>query len=516
MTIKLYDTTLRDGSQQEGVSFSLSDKLKICQELIDFEIDFIEGGFPGSNPKDAEFFQAALKLNWHNSKLVAFAATRHKGRSAKGDPSLIGALESGAQYVTVFGKTSALHAERILGVSKAENLEIISSSVEFLTSSGVKVLFDAEHSFDGFLEDEDYHLACLRAAAEAGAFNISLCDTNGGALPWQVAKQVQRVKKELPKINLGIHTHNDSGFADASSLIAVKEGAELIQGTINGYGEGTGNANLCVIMPNLKLKLQKDFQAAKNLAQTTLLSKTISEIANQNPPRRAPFVGTSAFTHKAGIHVAAISKLPASYEHIRPEQVGNLRRITVSELSGKTNIVLLAKELGIELDSQPDLVRQILSKVKELEAAGMAFEGADASLALLIKRMLPDYQPPFALVDFLIINRLSRQQIEAEVQVKIATEINTAIGYGNGPVNAVDNALKKALNPHFDQLKKIKLTDYKVRIIDPERTTAAKTRVHIEFFAGSKTWTCVGCEENITKASVQALIDGLEYGLLGC
>lgn len=513
MNIKIYDTTLRDGAQQEGLSFSVADKLKIAQKLIDFKVAFIEGGFPGSNPKDKEFFQKAQKLNWKKSNLVAFCPTRHKNNKVEKDPSLKSVLDSGVKYVCVFGKTWDLHAEKILGISKKENLELIFSTIDFLKKKGLKVFFDAEHFFDGYKENKNYALECLKTAIKAGAENLSLCDTNGGSLPWEIEEYTKKVCDNFPKISVGIHVHNDSGLAEANTLSAVKAGADLVQVTVNGYGERTGNANLCAVIPNLVLKMAKKIEPNINLKKLFLLASSIAEIANANQPKRAPFVGSSTFGHKAGVHVSAVAKLPRSYEHIDPELVGNKRHATVSELSGKTNIEIMAENVGIKLNKNSNLVKKVLTEIKKMENEGYAYEGAEASFKLIINRLQKNYKPPFELVDYLVLNRFSRKDVEAEVQIKIGNKIQTEIDFGNGPINALDKALRKTLMPFFPQLKKIKLLDFKVRIIDTKSATAAKTRVLIESGNGNKNWTTIGCHVNITKACLQALLDSLEYAI---
>jgi len=512
--IKIYDTTLRDGVQQRGLSFSVADKLKIAQKLIDFGIGYIEGGFPGSNPKDAEFFEKAKTLNWKDCYLTAFCPTRYKKNTPESDPSLQSVIASGVKIVTVFGKTWDLHAKDILDVSEDENYDIIYSTIKYLREQKLRVIFDAEHFYDGFFQNEKFALRALEAAVSAGAENLSLCETNGGMLPSQIKKATKKVAQEFPNISIGIHAHNDAGLGVANSLTAVEAGADMVQGTINGFGERTGNANLCTIIPNLALKMKKTFKPKINLKHLMTVSNVISEIANMPPPDRLPYVGTNAFAHKAGVHVAAVAKNPKSYEHINPSLVGNERHTLVSELSGRTNVLLLAKDLGMNLDKNSALAKKILADVKVLEAEGFAFESAEASFKLLMLRAQDDYEAPFQVLDFLILNRLSRENVEAEIQVRIGDNIETRIDFGNGPVNALDKAFRKALLPYFPELDKLKLMDYKVRIINSSSATAAKTRVLIESTNGQQTWTTVGCHENITKASVQALVDAFEVALI--
>ncbi len=513
MTVKIYDTTLRDGAQQEKVSFSVSDKIKVAKALIDFGVDYVEGGFPGSNPKDSQFFEEAKNLDWKNTKLVAFCATRHKKNKPEEDLGLKGVVNSGVKTVTVFGKTWSLHAEKILGVSKKENFDLIYSTISFLKKKGLEVIFDAEHFFDGYFDDADFALECLEQAVKAGADNLTLCDTNGGMLPWQVEEATKVAKEKFPKISIGIHAHNDSGTAEANSLGAVRAGADMVHVTVNGYGERTGNANLCVVVPDLALKMGKKFINKIDIKKLTWLSAYVAEVGNMRPPKRAPFVGKKSFTHKAGVHVAAVSKLPESYEHIDPAKVGNSRKVTVSELSGQTNIIMLARELGYRMDKGSSYTKKVLQRIKNLESEGYVFEASKASLELLLRRMHRGYNPPFKLVDFLLLDRLSRKEVEAEVQVQIGDKLQTKIAFGNGPVNALDKALREALIPYFPELKGMKLLDYKVRILDTEKATGATTRVLIESGVNGKNWTTIGCGENITKASLRALTDALEYSI---
>jgi len=528
LPLQIYDTTLRDGTQQEGFSLSVNDKLRLAQRLADFGVHFIEGGFPGSNPKDTEFFQAVKKLKLKKTKITAFCSTRHKNFSADKDPNLQAVLNSGVEVATIFGKTWDLHATKILGVTLVENLKIIEESIAFLHKKGMRVIFDAEHFFDGFRENPDYALKCLEIAIESGAENLSLCDTNGGALPDFIAKAVKITHEKFPQITLGIHTHNDCELAVANTIAAVKAGATLIQGTINGYGERTGNANLCSIIPILQLKMKQQIVSPNKLQSLRNLSLFFSEVTNQNPYQRQAFVGASAFAHKGGIHAAAVAKLPKSYEHIDPTAVGNLSRVTVSELSGRSNVIILAKSLGYQLKKDSESTVAILQKVKELEALGFQFEGAEGSFELLLKRARKNYHPPFKIINYSVITKHigvnnqvhhppqrtgSEQVVEATVCVEIKRKKYYVATLGNGPVNALDQALRKALLPHFPQLKNIKLFDYKVRILNSTSATAAKTRVLIESGNSKQRWCTVGCSENIIEASCQALVDALEYGI---
>ncbi|MCT4592351.1 MAG: citramalate synthase [Candidatus Gracilibacteria bacterium] len=514
--IKIYDTTLRDGAQMEGLSFTLNDKLKIAQYLADFGIDFIEGGYIGSNPKDDEFFKKAKDLNLNDSKIVAFCATHHKSIKPQDDKSFNKILELGLKHACIFGKTWDIHAEKILGITQEQNLSLIQNSVSYLADQGVEIFFDAEHFFDGYIHNPDFAIKCLKSAFEAGASNITLCDTNGGMMPSQVFKITEEVKSFFTEsgISLGIHAHNDTGMAEANSIEATRAGADLIQGTINGFGERTGNTNLCVIIPNLALKMQQELNSRIDLKNLTSLANSVSETANTSSPSRAPYVGKKSFTHKAGVHASAVQKLPESYEHIDPIKIGNIRNITVSELSGKSNILINARKLGMDLDNNPELTQEILRKVKQMEEQGFAFEGADASFALLLKRMQQGYVQSFKLIDYLVLDRGSRKEVEAEVQIQTGDEIKTAIDFGNGPVNALDKALKKCLVNIFPNIKKVQLSDYKVRILDSKSATGAITRVLIESKCGQSTWITAGSGENITRASLNALTDSLEYFLL--
>jgi 2-isopropylmalate synthase len=510
--VHLYDTTLRDGTQSKGLSLSLEDKLKITEALDQFGIPYIEGGWPGSNPKDLDYFKRVKNLKLTQAKIVAFGSTSRVGTKAEEDKNLLALLESQADAVTIVGKTSKLHITKVLRTSLEENCRIIFESVSFLKKHFGEVIFDAEHFFDGYLEHPEWSIKSLSAAAEAGADWIVLCDTNGRSLPDTISKVIETVGSTVFD-RLGIHTHNDSELAVANALAAVNAGARQVQGTINGYGERCGNANLISIIPALQLKMGYQCVPAHKLGGLTELSHTVSEIANLQPDPYAPYVGAFAFAHKAGLHVAAVEKLAASYEHIDPSVVGNSRNIVVSELSGRGNIRMLASSLGVLTDADPNLV---LAQVKELESRGFQFENAEGSVELMLRRSAKSYVKPFELIDMMVVTSHMKGLNNAEAIVKVrvnGTVFHTA-AEGNGPVNALDHALKKALTPSYPDLDKVRLTDYKVRIIDNDRATAAVSRVWIEATCGDCHWSTVGCSTNIIEASYQALADSFELHLL--
>ena len=519
-TVQLYDTTLRDGAQQEGISFSVADKLKIAKKLDELGIHFIEGGWPGSNPKDAEFFIMAQHLCLSQALLCAFGSTRQPGIKAEDDPNLHALVEAKTRLVTIVGKSWDLQVTRVLETTLEENLAMIADSIGYLKSKGLIVFFDAEHFFDGYRANPDYALNTIRAADEAGADCIILCDTNGGSLPHQVASAVEAARKEVIA-PLGIHAHNDSELAVANSLAAIQAGAIQVQGTINGYGERCGNANLCSIIPALE-KLGIHCLSQEQLAKLTEVSHYISELANLPPNPRQPYVGSSAFTHKAGLHVSGLTKWDESYHHIDPEIVGNRSRVLVSELSGVSNIIYKAKELGFDLSSQGENARRILEQVKLLESRGFQYDLAEASFELLVRRTQPDYRPPFELVDFMVMVERRRRPstvgeeilAEATVKVKVGNQVMHTASEGKGPVDALDRALRKSLLPFYPSLARVKLVDYKVRILDEKAGTAASVRVFIESSDGDQQWRTVGSSTNIIEASWLALADSLEYWLV--
>ncbi len=519
--VQLYDTTLRDGAQQEGVSFSVEDKLKIARKLDELGIHFVEGGWPGSNPKDVEFFQRAQELCLPQAMLVAFGSTRRPHTKASQDPNLGALVEAKTKVVTLVGKSWDRQVSRILETTLEENLAMISDSIDFLKSKGLMVFFDAEHFFDGYKANAEYALRTIKAADESGADGIILCDTNGGSLPDEVASIVKAARKEVIAL-LGIHAHNDAELAVANTLMAVQAGAVQVQGTINGYGERCGNANLCSVIPALKLKMGIPCLSNEQLTKLTEVSRYVSELANLSPFARQPYVGRSAFTHKAGIHVSGLTKWEESYQHIDPKQVGNQSGVLVSELSGVSNIIYKAKERGLPLPPRDEEARRILEQVKLLESHGFQYEEAEASFELLVHRAQPDYHPPFELVDFMVVVERRRrpaasgEEILAEATVKVRVEeqmIHTA-SEGEGPVNALDRAVRKALIQFYPSLAEVKLVDYKVRILDESAGTESQVRVLIESTDGEHQWRTVGSSTNIIEASWLALADSLEYWLV--
>jgi len=516
--IFLYDTTLRDGAQSERISFSLEDKIKIAQRLDEFGFDYIEGGWPGSNPKDLNFFRRIKEIPLKKAKIAAFGSTRRAQVTPEDDANLKSLLESDTPVVTIFGKTWDLHVIEVLKTTLDNNLKMIYDSVKYLKSHNKEVVYDAEHFFDGFKSDPEYALATLEAAVEGGADWIVLADTNGGTLPWEVEDIIKKVKERI-KIPLGIHTHNDSGVAVANSIIAVKEGITQVQGTINGYGERCGNANLCTIIPILQLKMGYQVLPEEKLAQLTDLANWVSEVANLPPDPTAPFVGRSAFAHKGGVHVNAVLKNPKSYEHIDPSKVGNKRRFLISELSGTSTIVSKVKELNIDIDRDSPLAKMILEQITHLENEGYYFEGAEASFELLVRHALGQDTKLFDLIGLrVIIEKLGDKEetiTEATLKLKIGDNVVHVAADGDGPVHALDQALRKALIEFYPELKNIHLSDFKVRVLNGSTGTAAKVRVLIDS-SNSKgdTWSTVGVSTNIIEASWEALVQSIEYGIL--
>ncbi len=513
--VAIYDTTLRDGSQREGISFSVADKLRITKLLDELGVDYIEGGWPGSNPKDATYFDQVRDIELRHSKIAAFGSTRRKGISPADDGNIRALVEANTPVVTVVGKTSMLHVTDVLRTTPAENLKMIEDSLAYLKAQGKEIIYDAEHFFDGAKLDMEYGFDTLAAAAAGGADVIVLCDTNGGSMPWEVAEFVYKARELFPESQFGIHTHNDSEVAVANSLAAVRAGAAHVQGTINGYGERCGNANLCSIIPDLSIKMGLPCLAQDgNLAALTHLSRAVAEIANLAPDAHLPYVGKSAFAHKGGIHVAAIRRNVDSYQHIEPKDVGNETRVLVSDLAGRGSLLSKADELG--LDVSKDEAVQVLNDIKELENAGFSFEGAEASVAVRLRRAAPNYEPLFNLLDFTVIveDRRGRGQLaEAMVKLDVDGDVMHTAAEGNGPVNALDLALRKALLPQYPALRDIQLVDYKVRILDGENATGAVTRVLIDSYNGTKRWSTVGAGTDIICASWLALVDSVEYGL---
>ena len=514
--VVLYDTTLRDGSQREGISFSVDDKLKIARRLDRLGVAYIEGGWPGSNPKDMAFFERVSELRLEKAIVTAFGSTRRADTAVEKDANIQALIAADTPAVAVFGKSWDLHVHRVLNTTLEENLHMIADSVRYLKALGREVIYDAEHFFDGYRTNPAYAMQTLAAAAEAGADVLVLCDTNGGALPSTVATVVAEVRRSTAT-PLGIHAHNDGEMAVANSLVAVEMGAVHVQGTINGYGERCGNANLCSIIPALKLKMGHDCVTGEQLRTLTDTARYVSELANLSLDAHLPYVGYSAFAHKGGMHVNALIKCEESYQHVEPSLVGNRKRVVVSELSGKSNIAYKAQEFGLELADGTGQTRQVLQRIKELENQGFQFEGAEGSVELLIRRARPDYAPPFELLDFHVLVRGRRDggmTAEATVKVQVGDQIMHTAADGNGPVNALNTAVRKALLPLYPCLAGVHLTDYKVRILDGEAGTAAQTRVLIDSANSRRAWSTVGCSTNIIEASWQALADSLEYALL--
>ncbi len=551
--VELYDTTLRDGAQQEGISFSVEDKLSITRRLDQLGVHYIEGGYAGANPKDDEYFRRARNLKLKHAQVAAFGNTRRAGATASSDPTLKALLGAGTPVITLVGKASEFQVKKVLGTSIEENLAMIADSVAHLARHGRKVFFDAEHFFDGYKADSAYALQALRVAAQAGAERLVLCDTNGGTLPDDVARITSEVRQALgagsrATASLGIHTHNDTDTAVASALAALGAGALQVQGTINGYGERTGNANLVSIIGNLKLKLGVDCVTDEQLASLTEVSRYVAEVANRRPFPFQPFVGRSAFAHKGGLHAAAVEKSPEAYQHVPPDKVGNVNSVLVSELAGRGSVARRVREIGIEKDLSDADLRRILAHVKEQEARGSAYEDADASFELVARRCMPNYEPPFELVDFMVIVEDRQAQrvsssgdgalrpigpaqgrrgqgerlagstaspllAEATIKVRVGGEVLHTAAEGNGPVSALDNALRKALTQSYPDLRQVRLTDYKVRVVNEGAGTAASVRVTIESADDKDVWRTVGASENIIEASWLALADSLEWWL---
>jgi 2-isopropylmalate synthase len=541
--VELYDTTLRDGAQYEGISLSVEDKLAITRKLDKLGVHYIEGGWPGSNPRDAEFFERTKGLRLENATLAAFGSTRRASISAAEDANILALLDAETPVVTLVGKSWDLHVTRVLETSLEENLAMISDSVAFLKDKGRRVFFDAEHFFDGYRANAEYALLTVKAAAQAGSECVILCDTNGGSLPDEISEIVETVSHQVD-VALGIHTHNDAEMAVAGALAAVRAGATQVQGTVNGYGERCGNANLLSVIANLKLKMGVDCVSDEQLGSLTEVSRFVSEVANMPPVSSQPYVGASAFAHKGGLHVSAVAKVEHSYQHVPPQSVGNDKRVLVSDLSGRSNILWKVHELGLDMKLTEAQARALLEQVKALESKGFQYEGAEASFELLVRRAQPGYAPPFALVDFvtMVEKRMGKPQelgargwelgnslstpasspqliapgdICSQVMLKVSVggEVMHTAADGNGPVNALDNALRKALLQFYPTLTAVRLTDYKVRVVDQGTGTGAVVRVLIESTDGRRTWNTVGSSENIIEASWLALSDSMEYWL---
>jgi 2-isopropylmalate synthase len=527
--VSIYDTTLRDGTQGEGVSFSAEDKLRIARRLDEFGVDYIEGGWPGSNPKDMEFFHRAHKeLKLRRARIAAFGSTCKAEADPAHDPQIQLLIEANTPVVTIFGKTWDLHVTEVLRTSLEENLRMIRDSVRYLVSHDKEIVYDAEHFFDGYRANPEYALSTLKAAVLGGASAVVLCDTNGGSLPWQIGEAVDVVRTELglddpvragslaSRVQLGIHAHNDSETGVANTLSAVLHGATQVQGTVNGYGERCGNANLISIIPDLQLKMGYQCVADESLRDLAEVSRYVSELANLKADSHQPFVGNSAFAHKGGTHVNAVVKFAMSYQHIDPLLVGNETRVLVSELSGKDNIAVKRREFGL-VGLTKEEERTVLQQIKELENAGFAFESAEASVEMLLRRVKPDYRAPFELIDYTtnVEHRAGRGLFsEATVKVRVGERIFHEVAEGNGPVNAMNKALRKAIHHVYPRLSNIHLTDYKVRILDSESGTAAMVRVLIDFSDGDRSWSTVGASTNIIEASWLALSDSVAYFVL--
>ena len=515
--VKIYDTTLRDGSQAEDIAFSVEDKIRITQRLDELGIHYIEGGWPGSNPKDLQFFQEIKTVPLLQAKIVAFGSTCRADTPPEEDPNLLALIEAGTEVVTIFGKSWDIHPLVALKISLDQNIEIIRQSIRFLKRRVPEVMFDAEHFFDGFKNNPRYALSTLKVAEEAGADWIVLCDTNGGTFPYEIQSIVNQVEREI-SVPLGIHVHNDTETAVANTIMAVKEGVRQVQGTINGYGERCGNANLCSILPNLKLKMGIDCIRDDQLRRIREVSRFVAELANLPHPKYLPYVGDSAFAHKGGIHVSAIRKDVATYEHVQPESVGNRQRILISDLSGESNILYKAAEFSIDIESKDPKIRGILNDLKRLENEGFQFEGAEGSFEILIKKALGQHKKFFQLMGFRVIVEKKTDEdppfSEATIMVRVGDRVEHTAAVGDGPVNALDNAIRKALEKFFPELREVKLLDYKVRILSTKDGTAAATRVLIESGDGASKWGTVGVDENIIQASWQALVDAIDYKLL--
>ena len=516
MRMKIYDTTLRDGAQAEGVSFSVLDKLEIAGELDKLGLDYIEGGWPGSNPKDMEFFEKIKKISFKKAKLTAFGSTRRKDKRVEEDQGVRALMKAATDVVTIFGKSWILHVEKALRTSKEENLRMIEDTVNFFKKSGKEVIFDAEHFFDGYKDNSQYALKTLRIAREAGADCLVLCDTNGGSMPYEVERIIKEVQSQID-FPLGMHAHNDAGMGVANSIIAAREGVSHIQGTINGYGERCGNADLCLVIPNLKFKLGIDCIPQEKLKSFTHISHLVNELANLSPNDHQPYVGKSAFAHKGGIHVSAISRDKRTYEHIDPTLVGNKRRVLISELAGRSNILYKLKEKELGLEKKDALSKKIVSRIKELENKGYEFEGAEGSFELLVRKASGEYKKLFDLEGFRVtVEKRDDGKLisEATVKLKVKGKLIHTVAEGNGPVNALDKALRKALQQNYPELSEMHLADYKVRILDTKAGTRAKTRVLIESSDKEARWGTVGVSSNIIEASCEALLDSIEYKLL--
>lgn len=514
--IQIYDTTMRDGMQAEGISLSIAGKIRLVMKLDEFGVDYIEGGFAASNPKDMEFFAEIKKRRLKKSKVAAFGSTRRANTPIGEDNGTRQLLAAGMPVTTIFGKSWRLHVTDVLRTTENENLAMIKDTVRCLKENGKEVIFDAEHFFDGYKDSPEFAMRSIRAALDGGADAIVLCDTRGGSLPREIFDITAAVARVIP-VTLGIHCHNDAEMAVANSIEAVRAGATHVQGTINGFGERCGNANLCSIIPCLKLKMGVGFSQCGNLKELTNLSRFVDSLLNVAHDRRLAYVGASAFAHKAGMHVNAVEKNSESFEHVKPEEVGNERRILISELAGGSNVLLKAVQMGVEISRSSPQVKEVLHSLEQLEKKGYEFEGADASFKILIQKVLKKHRPFFDLLGFRVIvekrGKGEPPRSEAIVKLKVGNDVEHRVAEGDGPVNALDNALRLALTKFYPAVAKVALTDYHVRIIDPKEATAAKTRVIIESTDGEDTWGTVGVSENIIEASWEALVDSVEFKL---
>jgi 2-isopropylmalate synthase len=516
LRVQIYDTTLRDGTQSESVAFSVEDKIRVARKLDELGLAYIEGGWPGSNEKDAEFFDRASRLEWRSARLAAFGSTAHPKNHPEEDPNLRQLLEASTPTVTIFGKSWDFHVTTALKIALLRNCELIRASVAFLKASGREVIYDAEHFFDGFAANPDYALATLTAAEQGGADIIVLCDTNGGSLTDHIENAIRRVQSVV-RLPLGIHAHNDSELAVANSLAAVRCGVVQVQGTVNGYGERCGNANLCSIIPNLELKMGIPAIGKDRLTLLAGTSRFVSQVANLPHKKELPFVGESAFAHKGGIHVSAVIRDSATYEHVTPETVGNARRVLVSELSGKSNLLYKAREMKLDMTGNEEALKQALARVKRLEHEGYEFEAAEGSLRVLLETAMHGEVESFEIDNFRVVTDMrptGEVTSEATVKIRVGEKVIHTAAEGDGPVHALDRAMHKALHEFFEPLRCVRLTDYKVRVLDASDGTAAKVRVLIQQSDGEENWTTVGVSENILEASYQALADGVRYKLL--
>jgi 2-isopropylmalate synthase len=512
----IYDTTLRDGTQGEKINFSAEEKLRIARRLDEMGFHYIEGGWPGSNPKDVRFFEMAKGHTFKNARLTAFGSTRKAGVRPESCRNIKALLKAETPVVTIFGKSWDLHATEILGVTLKENLAMIHDSVTYLKGKGKEVIYDAEHFFDGYRKNQTYALKTIKTAFAAGADWIVLCDTNGGTLPHDLTDAVQKVATFVPLERMGIHVHNDSGLATANSIAAVQAGVTMVQGTINGYGERCGNANLISVIANLQIKMNRKCLTAAALGQLTNLSYYVSEVANVRPAPYRPFVGQSAFAHKGGVHVSAVAKNPEAYEHIKPELVGNYQRILVSDLAGKSNIISKAKEFGIDIGDNNTLSKKIVREVKRLEDQGFQFDAADGSLSLLMKKVTGVFKEPFTLQCLSVTNSkvgLRDSQCLATIKISVGKDVELTAAEGNGPVNALDHALRKALVKFYPRINEVHLVDFKVRIVEGSEGTAARVKVLLDSRDPEELWSTIGVSENIIDASWQALVDSIQYKL---